>query len=159
MKSLIVYSSKSGNTKKLADAAFDLLPGDKEIRSVSEAPEPGGYDLILVGFWLQAGKPDSATMEYLKKIGPTRLFLMATHGARADSAHAANAMGVARDLAGSADIVGTFNCQGEVSPQFLEKARKKKPPPPWIEDAGDAVHHPDKADIQALKERLCVSVF
>ena len=45
MKSLIVYSSQSGNTKKLAQAVYESLTGEKEMVAVAEAPDPAGYDL------------------------------------------------------------------------------------------------------------------
>ena len=88
MKNLIVYSSKSGNTRKLAEAVYDFLPGENVMKSVEEKPDPEGYDLVVVGFWLQAGTADPGSYEYLEKLAPTKLFLFATHGAAAGSAHA-----------------------------------------------------------------------
>ena len=43
---------------------------------------------------------------------------------------------------------------GEVNPAHLEKARKKDPPPPWIDDAPAAVGHPDSGDIKLLAEKI-----
>ncbi len=45
MKSLIVYSSQSGNTQKLARAVYESLTGPKEMYAVAEAPDPADYDL------------------------------------------------------------------------------------------------------------------
>jgi flavodoxin len=154
MKTLIVYSSKTGNTKKLAEAANDLIGGDKLICSISEAPDPAGFDLVVLGFWLQAGKPDPKSSEYLSRMGDTRMFLLATHGAAAGSAHVEKAMAHARQLAANAKIAGAFSCPGEVSLAFLEKARKKDPQPPWLGDAPAAVGHPDNADIRRLGDAL-----
>jgi flavodoxin len=69
MKTLVVYSSQSGNTKKLADAVYESIADEKEILSVEEAPAPENYDFIVLGFWLKAGKPDPKAQEYLPKIG------------------------------------------------------------------------------------------
>ena len=80
MKSLIVYSSQSGNTKKLAQAVYESLTGEKEMVAVAEAPDPAGYDLVALGFWLQAGKPDPKSAEYIGRVGKKSLFLFATHG-------------------------------------------------------------------------------
>ena len=85
MKTLIVYSSQTGNTRKLAQAVNDLIPGEKILCPVDEAPEPEGFDMIVQGFWLKAGKPDPKSSEYLARLGDVRLFLWATHGAAADS--------------------------------------------------------------------------
>jgi len=153
MKFLIVYSSQTGNTKKLAEAVYESVAGEKEICPIAEAPDPDGYDLIAVGFWLQAGKPDPKTMEYLPKIGSgKRLFLFATHGAASDSDHANNALIVAKGLAPDSEIAGTFSCQGEVNPKVLEKISAKPQPPVWLKDAPDAKGHPDDRDIDNLKK-------
>ncbi|MGD8663968.1 MAG: flavodoxin family protein [Desulfobacterales bacterium] len=154
MKSLVVYSSQTGNTRKLAEAVFEALPGKKSIYSVDEAPDPSDYGFIAVGFWLMAGKPDPKASEYLGKIGEKPLFLFATHGAGAGSDHAIHGMALAKSLAAIADIRGTYSCQGEVNPKILEKASKKPEPPMWLADAPDAIGHPDSADIEALNYQL-----
>lgn len=155
MKSLIVYSSQSGNTKKLADVVYENAAGDKEIFPVSDAPDPDDYDFIAVGFWLQAGKPDPKTLEYLPKIGDgKKLFLFATHGAASDSDHAQHALNVAKELTSAAALVGTFSCQGEVNPKVLEKVKSKPQPPVWLTDAPEATGHPDDQDVENLKRVL-----
>ncbi len=154
MKTLIVYSSKSGNTRKLAEAVFDFLPGEKILKPVIERPDPAEYDFVVIGFWLQAGKSDPASCEYLEKLAPSNVFLFATHGAATDSAHARNAMEVAKELVGTSKFFGSFNCQGEVKAEFLAKVQKKDPPPPWIKDAPAAVGHPNGTDIADLQKEL-----
>ncbi len=152
MKSLVVYSSQTGNTKKLAEAVYEVLKGEKDIYSIADAPDPGGYDLVAVGFWLQAGKPDPKTAEYLPKIGSgRRLFLFATHGAAAGSDHVKNAMDHAKGLAPDADLADIFSCPGEVNPKVLEKVKTKPQLPVWLDDAPKAIGHPDDTDIEAIK--------
>lgn len=151
MKQLVVYSSTGGNTRKLAEAAFARLSGTKEIAPVAEAPDPAGYDVIVVGFWYQGGQPDPASQEYLKKCGAVpRLFLLATHGAANDSDYARMGMNKARELATGANIVGTFNCQGEVPENVLASAANRDPKPPWLDDAPAAHGHPDNDDLYNL---------
>ena len=151
MKKLVVYSSKGGNTRKLAEAAFARLAGEKEISSVDQAPDPAGYDVVVVGFWYQGGQPDPASQEYLKKCGnAANLFLLATHGAANNSDYATLGMNKARELAAGANIVGTFNCQGEVPENVLASAANKNPQPPWLADAPEAKGHPDDNDFYNL---------
>ena len=57
-KSMVVYSSRSGDTKKVAEAIFDILPGKKEIYTVQEAPPAEKYDFIAMGFGVEKGRPD-----------------------------------------------------------------------------------------------------
>ena len=150
MKTLIVYSSQSGNTEKLAKALYESAMNEKTIHSIDKAPDPNDYDLVAVGFWLQAGKPDPDTAEYLQQLKTTPVFLFATHGAASDSAHASIAMADAVSFAGRAKIVGTFSCQGEVNPKVLEKVKAKQEPPVWVDDATAAVGHPNQEDIDTL---------
>lgn len=154
MKTLIVYSSQTGNTKKMAEAVNDVIGGEKTLCPVAEAPDPAGFDLVVLGFWLMAGKPDPKSSDYLAGVGDANLFLFATHAAAADSAHAIKAMQHAQSLAPSARVAGTFSCPGEVNPTFLEKALKKDPPPPWIGDAPAAAGHPDSTDIARLTNTI-----
>jgi len=154
MKSLVVYSSQTGNTRKLAKAVFDALPGEKALYPVDEAPDPSDYGFIAVGFWFMQGKPDPKTTEFLGRIGKKPLFLFATHAAGAGSDHAIHGMEVAKSLASESDIRGTYSCLGEASPKILEKASNKPEPPVWLADAPDADGHPNSADIDALNYQL-----
>ncbi len=154
MKSIVIYSSQTGNTKKLAEAVYSALSGEKSIYPIGEAPEPSGFDLVCVGFWLMAGKPDPKSQEYLKKITSQKLFLFATHGASATSRHVQNAMEEAIRLAPESDIIGSFSCSGEVNPKVIEKAGSKPEPPAWLDDAPKAVGHPDQADLKNVIRRL-----
>lgn len=151
MKSLVVYSSQTNNTKTLAKAVYDTLPDGKEICPIEEAPDSlADYDLVAVGFWLQAGKPDPKSEVFLSKIGSNNLFLFATHGAAKGSTHAQNAIDSARELAPAAHIVGTYSCPGEVNPKVLATAAAKPEPPAWLADSHDAIGHPDQTDIAEL---------
>jgi flavodoxin len=155
MKSLVVYASQTGNTRKLAETVFENLVGEKEIFPVDEAPAPDGYDLIAVGFWLMSGKPDPKSAAYLERIsGGQKIFLFATHGAAPGSDHARQGMEQAVGLAASADCIGTFSCQGEVNPKVLEKAGAKPQPPVWLGDAPAAVGHPDAEDLECLRREV-----
>jgi flavodoxin I len=153
MKSMVVYSTQSDNTKKLARALYESLPGEKEIFYVEDAPEPEGYDLVAVGFWLKSGKPDPKSAAYLEHIKPDQqTFLFATHGAAKGSDHARQAMQAARDLAPGANVIGTYSCQGQVNPKVLAKGKAMPQRPVWLADTTTAVGHPDEKDLAELKE-------
>lgn len=154
MKTLIVYSSKSGNTRKLAEEIHLFLPGDTELKYIKDISDPSGYDLLVFGFWLQGGKPDALACEYLKKLAQMKIFLFASHGAAVDSVHAINGMESAKALAENCEIVGSFHCQGQVEAEFLATLQGKDPQPPWIKDAPDAIGHPDANDIANLRKSL-----
>ncbi len=151
MRNLVVYSSKTGNTRKLAEAIYEYLPAEKEIYPINEAPDPEDYTFVAVGFRIENGKPDKATQEYLKKfIDEKELFIFATHASKPESEMVKTAMNKAKELAKRARIVGVFDCQGEVPEEVLEEARKQQPVPEWVKDAEKAKGHPNKQD----KDRL-----
>jgi flavodoxin len=155
MKSLVVYSSKSGNTKKLAEAVYGYLSGEKEICAVEDAPDPAGYSFVAVGFWLQGGNPDAESQIFLAKIKEGQdLYLFATHAAAVGSPHAKNGMNAAKSIAGKGHVIGTFSCLGEVPEKILEMVAQKDPPPPWLADAPAAVGHPNARDVANVVRML-----
>lgn len=155
MKSIVVYSSRTGNTKKLAEVACGALPAGTQMYTVDEAPDPSAYDFVALGYWLQGGKPDPQSSAYLERLkGHKSIFLFATHGASPDSEHSRMAVEDARSLARGAMVAGTFCCYGEVNPTVLEKVKAKPQPPVWLDDAPNAVGHPDQKDLESLRAAL-----
>ena len=151
MKALVVYSTKTKNTLKLAEALYDTLRYRKELKSITDKPNPDDYGFIAVGFWVKDGKPDTATMEFLPQIRDGQeVFLFATHASARDSEPIRNAMKVAKKLANKGRILGIFGCQGEVSPEMMEKIAAQDKKPAWFADAPAAKGHPDKKDIAEL---------
>jgi flavodoxin len=71
MRPIIIYSSKSGNTKKIADSMASQI-GCDAIRITSDSPlstaDLEGYDLIFVGSGLFAGTPNEAIVRYLRTL-------------------------------------------------------------------------------------------
>jgi hypothetical protein len=106
---------------------------------------------VAVGFWLQAGLPDSDSQAFLAKLKEGQdVYLFASHGAAVGSVHTENAMKKARELAGRAHIRATFSCPGEVDARTLETAAQKNPQPAWLADAPAAKGHPDANDLKMV---------
>ena len=87
MKALVVYSSRTGNTRKIAEAIAAVRPGC-EIHPVESAPAPEGYDLVAVGYWVDKGMPDAQAKAYLETVRDANVALFGTLGAWPDSDHA-----------------------------------------------------------------------
>ena len=147
MKALVAYSSKTGNTKKLAEALYGAVQFEKDLISISDNPDPTGYDFVAVGFWVQDGLPDLATLNFLPKIDAKEVVLFTTHSAANNSEHAKNALKKAKQMVPPTRICYVFSCLGEASEEILEKAGKENPPPSWLADAPAAKGHPDEHDI------------
>jgi flavodoxin I len=70
MKSVVVYDSLYGNTKAIAQAIGDALPGEVQVLSVGEVNpgDLGTADLLIVGSPTQRLRPTVAATSFLKSI-------------------------------------------------------------------------------------------
>jgi flavodoxin I len=70
MKTLVVYDSLYGNTKAIAQAIGDALPGEVEVLPVGEANASGlkSYDLLVVGAPTHAARPSPNMQQFLDEI-------------------------------------------------------------------------------------------
>lgn len=159
MKSLIVYSSRTGNTRQVAEAIRGALPADAGFYPVEEAPAPAGYEVIAVGFWVDRGTADAGAAAYLRLIAGKRVILFATLGAAPDSDHARDSMARAAVLlAPDNTLLGTFICQGKVDPELVETFKRLPPghPHAWTPERAarheEAARHPDAADLAKARQ-------
>jgi flavodoxin len=152
MKSAVIYSTRSGNTEKLAQTIYDALNGKKEIFSIQEvAPLDDDYDLVFVGFPVMAGRVEPRAARFLSGFDKkTKIFLFATHGSFRESELVKNVMAQAVSLIKTVKVTGIFTCQGEVVPKVLKKLRMSNRPPAWLDEGDLAKGHPDEEDIEAL---------
>jgi len=159
IKMLIVYSSRTGNTKMVADAIREELGGDAGFYPMKEAPSPDAYDLLIIGFWVNRGTADPSTLKYIENIRNKRIVLFATLGAYPDSDHAGKSMeSVVEVLEGENEILGTFMCQGKIDPRLLEKYKTSqvmnKNHPMTSERRArhaEAAKHPDEKDLKEVR--------
>jgi flavodoxin len=86
MKSIILYASRSGNTKKIADSMAAQL-GCEAIKITSysnpQALDLDAYDLVLVGTGLYAGTPNEDIVKFLSNLqlqNPKQFALFITWG-------------------------------------------------------------------------------
>jgi flavodoxin len=109
--------SSTGNTKKIADAIFGEIVAEKEIKPIDEVESIGSYDLTFMGFPTHGYGPDKkakAALERLCKNG-SKVALFVTHAAPENEPEVAQYMAKFKEAAAGAELVGTFNCQGELA--------------------------------------------
>jgi flavodoxin len=70
MKTLVVYDSLYGNTKMIAQAIGEALPGEVEVLHVSEAAPSGlqVYDLLVIGAPTHGANPSPDVQAFLERI-------------------------------------------------------------------------------------------
>ncbi len=159
MKSMVVYSSKTGNTKKVAEAILTVLPEPKEIYPVEKAPPADEFDFIVLGFWVDKGTADKKSSDYFGGVKGKKIGLFCTLGAYPDSDHAKESMDKAKTLISNNDLLGTFICQGKVDPvlvKWMADHMKDDPnhsmTPEREARLAEAEKHPDEQDLINAKE-------
>lgn len=152
MKTLMVYSTRTGNTEKICRAAAEALP-DCEIHKVEQAPDPASFDLVCLGYWVDKGMPDSLSREYLGRISGKKVILLGTLGAWPDSDHAKECIAKGEALLDGRGntVLGSFLCQGKVDPKLVEMMQKMKDSVHVMDEArkarlAEAAKHPDEQD-------------
>jgi hypothetical protein len=149
MKTMIVYSSRTGNTRRIARAILEALPKDTEIYPVEEAPSPEDYDRVIIGFWVDKGVADDRAREYMAGVRAKEVGIFATLGAEPDSKHALDVMVRTRELLAGNRICGEFVCQGRIDPALIEAMQSSGAHPMTPERKRrheEAKNHPDEED-------------
>ncbi len=123
MKVLITYFSRSGQTRKVAEAIYDAIPPEKEIRELSQVNSLEEYDLAFVGFPIEKFGPGDNVQKWMGETclgGNIALFV--THAAPKGHSDLEKWLDACNCAACSANILGRFDCQGELSEAFVKMA-------------------------------------
>lgn len=117
MRVLVAYMSKTGNTRKVAEAICEALDCEKEIMPIDRVVDLRGYDLTFLGFPMQRFGPDPKTVRYLQThcLPGRDVALFVTHAAPEDEGQLPGWLTKFRDAASAAHIVGMFDCQGQLA--------------------------------------------
>jgi flavodoxin len=157
MKIAVIYSSRTGNTKRIAETIAEELPGALYV-DVKHAPDPAMFDLIAMGFWAKRGSADPAARAYMKKIRGKKVITFFTLGACPDSDHAQQCAMAGNACYGeNCSVLGTFRCQGAIDPKLIahrEKNPEKSRHPVTAarrQRRADAARHPNENDAAAVR--------
>ena len=116
MKVLVAYMSQTGNTKKVAEAIYDVIPQPKEIKRIEDVTSLEGYDLSFLGFPTHNFGPSNQVKTFLKThVKDRTIALFITHMAPEDAPPLHGWIQKFKDAAVGANIIGVFDCQGQAS--------------------------------------------
>lgn len=117
MRVLVAYMSSTGNTRKIAEAIHGEISAEKELKPVSEVETLAPYDLAFLGFPVHGYGPDKRTKAILEKLckDKKKVALFLTHAAPETEPEVAEYIAKFKQAASGAEIVGTFDCQGQLS--------------------------------------------
>lgn len=151
MKVLVTYVSRTGNTKKVAQAVFDQIQEPREIKELQQVDTLDGYDLAFVGLPIEAFGPAKPAVDFLQKHGSGRkIALFVTHAAPEDSPDVPGYLSSCKAAAGQATLVSVFDCQGELSEQiadFMTKSGDEKLVA-WAKERPSTIGQPDAARLE-----------
>lgn len=122
MKVLVAYMSKTGNTRKVAEAIYEEISDEKEMKPIDEVDSIEGYDIAFLGFPIHMEGPDKKAARLLEKhcINSRNVVLFITHAAPENSPDLPPMLDKFKQAARGANIVDMFDCQGE-----LDKTTKR----------------------------------
>ena len=80
MSYAIVFSSKTGNTRLLADTLRASLPQNECTYFGAPAPEALEAETLYIGFWTDKGHADDTLTAFLQTLKGKRIFLFGTAG-------------------------------------------------------------------------------
>lgn len=160
MKTLVTYSSRTGNTQMVANAIHSVFPPDALLHPVESAPEAELFDYIAIGFWVDKGLPDELAKCYMSTVRNKRVGLFGTLGAWPDSDHARQCMEHAVKMMedNGNTVTTTFLCMGKVDSKLLEMmqnmpgaADRHAMTPERKARLEEGMKHPDAADLERAR--------
>lgn len=156
MKNLLVYSSLTGNTKKVAEVCYSLCDSSWEIRDIKEEFDVEIYSKIVLGCWIDKGTADKKSLELIEKIKNKDIAYFVTLGAYPDSDHAKESLEKIKiefEKEGNR-VHSSFICQGAVDPKLINWMKNlpndhpHAPNPDRIKRWEIASQHPNQEDFE-----------
>lgn len=154
MKYAIVYSSVTGNTKKLAEAIKNKV-GEGYFGKPSD--EALSADTIFVGFWTAKNSCGEDIRKFIEQLSNKNIFIFGTAGYNNTEEYFKGILdSVKAHVPSSNTIIGSYMCQGKVSD--AKQANLKETMPEKYESIKDnlveSANHPNENDINSLISEL-----
>ncbi|TGC08529.1 flavodoxin family protein [Methanolobus halotolerans] len=129
MRTLVTYMTQTGNTKRIAEAIYEEVEGEKHIEEMATVDNPQGYDLIFAGYpIMQMAVPPLANSFLNDRTKGKYIAIFVTHAVPEGFHEIDKWMSTARIAAKGANIVGTFDCQGELASHIIDQLLKSDDP-------------------------------
>lgn len=155
----IVYSSKTGNTRLLAETLRDTLPADECLYFGTPSDEALHAERIYIGFWTDKGTCDADTAAFLARVTTQQIFLFGTAGFGGSPEYFDKILSAARqNLPNSATLCGSYMCQGKMPAAVRARYEAMEDSPrrqAMLDNFDTALSHPDAADLNQLRETVC----
>ena len=162
----IVFSSRTGNTRMLAETIRDRLTEDGMVYFGEPDPKALDADRLYVGFWTDRGVCCGEIGEFLSQLRDREVFLFGTAGFGEDPSYFDAILQRTKEkLDGSVRVAGGYMCQGKMPMSVRERYVKMQNMPGhmpnlegMIRNFDAALSHPDSEDLRHLTEALDASI-
>ncbi len=155
MKVLVTYLSRTGNTKKVAEAIFEEIQADKDFIELNRAEGFDGYDLVFVGFPIEMFGPPREAASFLgQHCAGKNVALFITHASKEDDPELAPWLDKSSEVVAQANLIGTFHCQGELGEQianYMEKSPNEKLAA-WARERPSTLGQPDRIRLRRAQD-------
>lgn len=154
MKYAVIYQSKSGNTKLLAEQIYRTLDTEtKEIMDIDKISLIPEADVYLVGFGIHNHMCSIDVLDIIEQITDGKIALFATCGYAPTDQYKANLQKYMEPwLPDDAEYLGMFLCQGNVEADrqkiMMAQMPNKEKELQQMFMLGSS--HPDQVDIEAV---------
>lgn len=160
MKSLILYSSLTGNTKKIASSIYDAIQGEKEIKNISELVDNSinyeNYDVIFLGYWVDKGLCDKNSKLVLENIHNKKIALFGTMGASTKGSYGASIMEKIESIVSKDnEILGSFICQGKIAEGLKAKYKEMLKLHPENEHIREQLNNHEESQSHPDEQEIC----
>lgn len=161
MKTLIAYSTISGNTKAVCEKIYEALNIEKEIVNIKDIKNItiDDFENIILGFWCDKGTMDKNSLEFLANLKNKNLYFLGTLGARPESDHWKSVKENAIKLCSeNNNFKGGLLIWGRISQAMMDLMSKfpeghpHAPTPERVARWKAASTHPDEEDFKKSQE-------
>lgn len=161
MEYQIIYTSKTGNTRKLAEAVFDAIESPQKVIYDLEKDEMDfNSDIYFVGFWTNSGSCSIEVLDILSEMHGKKIAMFGTCGLEYNQEYYREIEShIDAFIPDDNEYLGTFLCQGKMPlkvkekyEEMLEKDPSDKRAKYMIENFEKGLKHPDQQDIENVKK-------
>lgn len=160
MNIVIIYASRTGNTKIIAESIKEKLQNENIVyfgEATKEIPEA---DIYFIGSWTDKGNATDEIVEVLKKMKNKKIAYFGTAGYGGSEEYYKKLFEIVKlHIDPSNKILGYFYCQGKMPMQVRARYEKMLSQSPEddrlkesIENFDIALSHPDDKDVTNAKK-------
>ena len=158
-KTVIIFSTITGNAFRLAEAAASVLPehtGPYNIRYVNDEVIDT-FDTFVLAYWCDKGSADPDTIALLRRLHGKRIVVIGSLGVAPDTRHGRDVFArVSALVAENNTLLGHYLCQGAIDlARTGKKLREGKITPEHYARQKLSQGHPNEKELADCRAAVC----